>query len=92
MSDTISVIYSPDALKDIKKLDKKEGRKVVLKIKDNSEQSNPLIRAKALSGILSGFYRYRIGDYRAIFSLNDSGQISILKVLRVKHRKDVYKL
>ncbi|HMO77842.1 MAG TPA: type II toxin-antitoxin system RelE/ParE family toxin [Candidatus Paceibacterota bacterium] len=92
MDKLVSVIYSPDARKDIKKLDKKEGRRVVLKIKENTESPNPLQRAKALSGILSGYYRYRIGDYRAIFSWDEKGQVSILKILRVKHRKDVYRM
>ncbi|MBP6881235.1 MAG: hypothetical protein KBC35_01275 [Candidatus Pacebacteria bacterium] len=36
-------------------------------------------------------YRYRIGDYRAIFSVAADGTITLLTILSVKHRKDVYR-
>lgn len=92
MSRKVKVIYSESALKDLKQLDRVIAKRIVLKIKDNTEQSDPLLRAKALAGKLSGWYRYRIGDYRAIFSMGSNGQIILLKVLQIRHRKDVYRL
>ena len=91
MGQKVAIIYSAHARKDLLKLDKPLARKIVLKIEDNAIRNNPLSRAKALSGILSGMYRYRIGNYRVIFRIEKSGQISILMVLRIKHRKDVYR-
>ncbi len=34
-------------------------------------------------------WRIRIGDYRVVYEINDKGKIII--ILRIKHRKDVYK-
>jgi mRNA interferase RelE/StbE len=92
MAKIVSVIYSETALKDLKLLDKVVARRIVLKIRDTADQPDPLLRAKSLSGKLSGWYRYRIGDYRAIFSLDNNGQMVLLKVLKIKHRKEVYRL
>jgi mRNA interferase RelE/StbE len=82
--------YTKHALDDLKKLEKKTALRIVSKIKENSKLSDPLVRAKALSGILSGVYRYRIGDYRALFEVDKKGIVTILSVLRIKHRKEVY--
>jgi len=90
MSKDVSVIYSDHARKDLLKLDRVLARKIVLKIKDNSEQDDVLLRAKGLTGVLVGLFRYRIGDYRVIFEVND-GKVVVLTILRIKHRKDVYR-
>jgi mRNA interferase RelE/StbE len=88
----INVVYSVHAHKDLKSLDKSVAKRIILKIKDNADLDDPLTRAKALQGVLADKYRYRIGDYRAIFVIDAHGRVSVLKVLRVKHRKDVYDL
>jgi mRNA interferase RelE/StbE len=86
-----AIVYSDEALRQLKKLNAALARRIVLKIADNASRPDPLIRAKALQGKLSGKYRYRIGDYRAIFVIDEKGNISILTVLSIKHRRDVYK-
>jgi mRNA interferase RelE/StbE len=91
MKKTVSVIYSTDSLKFLKKLDASIAKRIVTKIKDNTEQKNILNRAKPLQGDLSGKYRYRIGDYRAIFIIDEKGNLVLLTVLNIKHRKDIYR-
>jgi mRNA interferase RelE/StbE len=44
---------------------------------------------KKLSGQLTGLYRYRVGDYRVIFEINEKSKL--VEVLSIKHRKSVYK-
>lgn len=83
--------YTESALKDLKKIDKKVARRIVDKIKKESEKDNPIVSAKVLQGVLAGFYRYRIGDYRVIFEVDDHRRITILTILRIKHRKDIFK-
>lgn len=92
MSTPLRILYSYGAEKDLLVLEKYIARRIVVKIEANASMIDPLARAKALTGILEGRYRYRIGDYRVIFTLNDAGQVCILKVLRIKHRKDVYRI
>lgn len=87
----VSIIYSDDALRQLKKLSPALSKRIVLKIADNALQVDPLARAKALQGTLSGKYRYRIGDYRAIFTIDENGNITIITILSIKHRKDIYK-
>jgi mRNA interferase RelE/StbE len=43
---------------------------------------------KKLSGNLSKYWRYRVGDYRIICELID--QELIILAVRISHRKDVY--
>jgi mRNA interferase RelE/StbE len=42
-----------------------------------------------LTGEKAGFWRYRVGDYRVVCFLEDEGEI--VRVMRVAHRKDVYR-
>lgn len=87
----VKIIYSRDALRQLKKLSPVVAKRIVIKIAVNAKQENPLLRAKMLQGRLSGKYRYRIGDYRVIFKIDDSGKVCVLMILTIKHRKDVYK-
>ncbi len=87
----VSVIYSNVALEQLKKLDAVVAKRIAIKIADNTSQNDPLLRAKPLYGNLSGMYRYRIGDYRAIFMLDGKGKLILLTILSIKHRKDVYR-
>lgn len=91
MSTQVILRYSQDALRQLKKLDKATAKRIVLKVGDNAIQPDPLSRAKALRGRLSGKYRYRVGEYRVIFMVDEKGCVTILVILGVAHRKDVYK-
>ncbi len=43
---------------------------------------------KPLKGELSGYYRYRVGDYRVIYEIDDGlGQVTIILI---EHRSRVY--
>lgn len=43
---------------------------------------------KALKGELSGYWSYRVGVYRILYSIEESEVV--VSVLRVQHRKEVY--
>ena len=43
---------------------------------------------KPLKGKLTGFHRYRVGDYRVIYSIDDPNQVAIVAL--IAHRRDVY--
>jgi len=43
---------------------------------------------KALKGKFSGYYRYRIGDYRVIYSIDD--RVMVVAVVEIAHRGEVY--
>ena len=57
------------------------------KLKFYSLQENPLRFADKLKDYRFGNYRFRIGDYRVLFDVEDKKII----ILKVGHRSDIYK-
>lgn len=43
---------------------------------------------KALKGILSGYYRYRVGDYRVVYEIDDNK--NIVTIILIAHRSKIY--
>ena len=43
---------------------------------------------KRLAGNLAGYFRYRVGDYRVIYRIDDPQQA--VHVLKIAHRSEVY--
>jgi len=80
------VILDKKVLKDLKKIDKKEQIKIIDTI-ENKLANNPFI-GKKLIGNLSEFYKYRIGNYRIIYSIFQ--EIVEIEIIKIGHRKDVY--
>ena len=78
------------AVKDLKRIDRKQTERILEFLKKLSESENPRQRGKALKGYLGEFWRYRVGDYRVICNIEDEKERIL--VLRVGHRKNVYNL
>jgi mRNA-degrading endonuclease RelE of RelBE toxin-antitoxin system len=85
-----SVVYTRTAKKDLHALGTKEAVKVASKIDFYSKQENPLKYSRKLRPPFDNLYRFRIGEYRAVFELGKNGQITLLIILRIKNRKDIY--
>ncbi len=49
---------------------------------------NPRLFGKGLSANRSGFWRYRVGDYRLICSIEDERLVIVM--VEVGHRKNIY--
>ena len=82
---TFKIVYTKTAVKDIKKLDNITKKKIKNKIE--LFISNPLGYAKKLTDLRIGEYRWRIGNYRVVFDIDN---LTIV-VLRIRHRKEIYK-
>jgi len=80
-----NIVYKSSIRKDLKKIDKKE----LLKILDEIENilKSKSLKGKELKGEYTGLFSYRIGNYRVIYAILGSTVL----VLRISHRKDVYK-
>ncbi len=83
--------YSNKALDDLEDLNQKDSRRIIKKLDNIFKSSNPITQAKPLKGKFIGLYRFRIGDYRAIFSKDNKGNITIITVITIAHRKNIYK-
>lgn len=86
------IIYTEHSLLDLRSFELKVSRRIVKKIKFFSLQKNLLKFAKKLNNASIGEYRFRIGEYRALFDIDKKGNVQILMILRIKHRKDIYNL
>lgn len=87
----VQIRYSERAKNQLLDLERKTAQKIVRKIRFYAESNEPLEHAKPLKGMLEGRYRYRIGNYRAIFECDDKEELVVITILIVKHRKDIYK-
>lgn len=88
-----SLRFTAHALKDLELLDKKVAARIIDKLDWFVIQPDPFFYAKKLAHSDFGTYRFRVGDYRILFDIEEkTGNLVILLVLRVKHRKEVYGL
>ena len=86
------LFYTKSAEKDLDGIEKKQTIKILLKVDGFLKLQDPLIKSKKLRGFELDTYRFRIGDYRVVFRLDhESKKIVILVVLKIAHRKEVYK-
>jgi mRNA interferase RelE/StbE len=86
------VLYTKKALKNLEKLPFEISRKITKKIRFFVASGNPLKSAKKLKNTERSSWRFRIGDYRAIFGTDETtGNIVILIILKIAHRKKIYK-
>lgn len=74
------------ALKEIQRLPKTDRQRIIVAIDQLAE--NPHV-GKLLKGDYSGLRRIRVGDYRAIYEINED--VVLILVLRVAHCKQVYR-
>ena len=85
-----TVVFSKEALKDLKKLDKHTAALIIGWVRKNLEGcENPRAHGKGLTANLSGKWRYRVGDYRLLADIQDDK--IVIMMLRVGHRSEIYK-
>lgn len=79
------------AQKDLGKLDKPVAKRIIKFLRERlANLDDPRSIGQALRGSkLGNFWKYRVGDYRIIASIED-GQLTIL-VLQVGNRREVYR-
>jgi mRNA interferase RelE/StbE len=83
---TVEVVLKGDAIQALRQLDKPVAQRILNKVKWLS-QNTDVVTPIPLQGDLAGVLKLRVGDYRVFYSLNGS----ILTVLLVGHRREIYK-
>ena len=86
-----AIEFDPNALKDLRKLDKSEQIRLIGFLRKRiSTLNNPRDLGQALSGQRLGTYwKYRVGDWRMICDIQD--QRIVVRVLRVGSRREIYR-
>jgi mRNA interferase RelE/StbE len=83
------VEFGADAIDDLDQMDATIRNRILRKINWlslNFEQASP----QGLSANLAGLYKLRIGDYRAIYTIDVEAKR--LTILRLGHRSEIYDL
>jgi len=83
--------FDEEAFKDLAKLDRQVARRITAFLRERvASLEDPRSIGEALKGSKLGeFWKYRVGDYRIIASIED-GALRIL-VVRVGNRRNVYR-
>jgi len=82
-----SVEFRPAVLKRLKRLPRKDLRRIKKRIDDLSENlPNPATTKMKGS---NSFHKIRMGDYRIIYEIHEDRLVIL--VVKIGHRKDVYK-
>lgn len=87
-----AVEFDPDAVKDLKKLDKQVQLRILEFLRTRlSTMKNPRSIGEALAGAkLGSYWKYRVGDdWRIICDIQD--QRIIVRALRVGNQREVYR-
>jgi mRNA interferase RelE/StbE len=85
-----TIDYTDTAKEQLRKLDRQTARRIVDFMDERiAGVEDPRSTGKALSGPLGRLWRYRVGDYRVIASIED--QALRILVVRIGNRKEVYR-
>jgi mRNA interferase RelE/StbE len=79
--------YDPRALKELGKIDKPIRRRIHAALTELTANPRPA-GCRPLTGY-SDLWRIRVGDYRAIYTIED--EVLVVLVLHVRHRREAYR-
>ena len=79
------IAFKKSVARDLKKIDKEQASKILKKIEDELPEKAETL--PVLTGKFSGLRKFRIGDFRVIFSIIDDTAL----ILRIRHRKEAYR-
>ena len=83
----MKVLFTHSAFRQFKKLNKRVQRRIDEKLLFYISQKSLLAFAEPLRDSRFGQLRFRIGDYRVLFDVEED----VIIVLKVGHRRDFYK-
>ena len=79
------LVYTRRAAKDISKLQQNVKERIKKALEKYAE--DPLFYARKMADPTLGTYRFRIGEYRVIFDIEEDKLI----VLRLGHQREIYR-
>jgi len=79
------ITFKNSVWRDLKRMDRKQAERILDKAEnDLSEKAGDY---PELTGKFAGLRKYRVGDYRIVYTIADDTVL----ILRVRHRRDVYR-
>jgi mRNA interferase RelE/StbE len=77
-----------EAIRDLQRLDKTIGRRIVKRLNWLTANLDNINR-ESLTGKFSEFYKFRVGDYRVLYQVLDDEYVIIIH--QVGHRREIYR-
>lgn len=82
--------FSDSAVKALKKINPQAADRILKFLRERIQKNdNPRSQGKALQGELRSYWRYRVGAYRLVCHIDD--EVLRVLVVRIAHRKDIYR-
>jgi mRNA-degrading endonuclease RelE of RelBE toxin-antitoxin system len=79
------IAFKKSVARDLKKIDREQDATILQRIEDQLPEKAETL--PLLSGKFSGLRKFRIGDFRVIFSI--IGDTAL--ILRIRHRKEAHR-
>ena len=79
------IAFKKSVARDLKKIDKDEADRILSKIEDELPEKAETF--PSLTGKFPGLRKFRVGDYRVVFSI--MGVTAL--ILRIRHRREAYR-
>lgn len=90
MSSAWRIEFEPAAARQLRKLDRPAIARILKTLKrDLDRTGDPRGFGEAMVGGWTGFWRYRVGDYRLICRIED--EVVTVYVIKLAHRREVYR-
>ncbi|WP_048148295.1 type II toxin-antitoxin system RelE family toxin [Methanolacinia paynteri] len=87
---TWEIILTPGAERDLKRLPKVDGKRIVDELTDLANEPYPRSYVKKLKGHKSmPLYSYRVGQYRIIMTIEDN--VMVLFIIEIGGRGKIYR-
>jgi addiction module RelE/StbE family toxin len=82
---SFKIAFKKSVARDLKRIDKDQSARILRKIDEELPEKTESF--PVLSGKFSGLRKFRVGDYRVIYSI--LGDIAL--ILRISHRREAYR-
>ena len=79
------IAFKKSVARDLKKIDKDQADRILSKIEDELPEKAETF--PSLTGIFSSLRKFRVGDYRVVFSI--MGDTAL--ILRIRYRREAYR-
>ena len=79
------IAFKKSVARDLKKIDKDQADRILSKIEDELPEKAETF--PSLTGKFSGLRKFRVGDYRVVFSI--MGDTAL--ILRIRYRREAYR-
>lgn len=79
------IAFKKSVVRDLKKIDKDQADRILKKIEEELPEKAKTL--PTLTGKFSGLRKFRVGDYRVVYSIMRNTAL----ILRIRHRREAYR-